>query len=267
MYLFFWVSSIGGVLTLLSYLYGWSPEWEVLWTCLGLSVQPCEKLLCYINCCSGYSNYCHDLRVSVTLWQTFADKRSWNSLGMSLVHLLGRKNGLIDRRSMAVHAKVTGQPHQWGQKVAWWEASLPLPSHLPVTGSVPNLPLSSAPFFSVVGVWHVCKNLALLASTNFTGGEGDARFQRWTKILFAWKMSGATRNEWRKLTAGFSLAVWAGRGWEMESWPCRYCFFFWGSSSVKATSAFLLQRGKWGAVSEEERRPISIVLSFQLRGS
>lgn len=156
---------------------------------------------------------------------------------------------------MAVHAKVTGQPHQWGQKVAQREASQPLPSHLPVTGSVPNLPLSSAPFFSVVGVWNVCRNLALLASTNFTGGEGDGHFQRWTKILFVWKMSGATRNEWRKLTAGFSLAVWAGRGWEMESCSCRYCFFFWGSSSVKKPLLLSFSRvqGKWGAVSLKKR--------------
>lgn len=113
------------------------------------------------------------------------------------------------------HCTSPGQPHQWGQKVAQWEASLPLPSHLPVTGSVPSLPLSSAPSFSVVGVWRVCRNLVLLTSTNFTGGEGNVHFQGWTGILFAWKMSGATRKSGeRRLQA----SLWQFEREEVGKW-------------------------------------------------
>lgn len=101
----------------------------------------------------------------------------------------------------------------------------------------------------------MCRNLASLTSTNFTGGEGDGHFQHLTKILFAWKMSGATRSEWGKQTAGFSLALWAGRAWEMESWSHRCHFFFWGSNSVKKPLllSFSSVWGKRGAVSLEKR--------------
>lgn len=203
MYLFFWVSSIGGVLTSLSYLYWWSPEWEVQWTCGAVAVQPCEKLLSYwktqlqyVNYCSGCSNYCFGLRVSVTLTNCSTDKTSWSPwcfhwVGKQCLKWINWQEIYgCPRKS---HCTSPGQPHQWGQKFAQREASLPLPPDLLVTGSVPSVPLSSAPSFSLVGVWRVCRNLALLTSTNFMGGEGDVHFQGWMVILFAWKMSGAIR--------------------------------------------------------------------------
>lgn len=136
-FFFFWVCSIGGVLTSLSYLYWWGPKWEVLWTWAVVAVQPCEKMLSYwkiqvqyFNCCSGCSNYRFDLRVSVAVWQTVGQTE-----GLEILWALGCCACWVGKQCLKwTHwqemyscshkspCTLPGQPHQWDQKVAQWEA-------------------------------------------------------------------------------------------------------------------------------------------------